>query len=100
MQALDARPGPAATTFHLAALHRQIDVVAARIAGDDLESGAEHRIGDLGELIRIRARSGRADDQLAPQRVREGRDAARVPGDADADLVVGAADPAEPGRVE
>ncbi len=59
-----ARPRPAAAALHLAALHRQRDVVAARIAGDDLELGAEHAVEDARELIGVGRRAGAADDQL------------------------------------
>src|SRR2546423_3567873 len=93
-------PRPAAAALHLAALHRQIDVVAARIAGNDLELGAEYAVGDLWKLIGIAARSGGADHQFLAGELARALDAAGVPGDADTDLVVGRADPVEFGRLE
>ena len=45
---LHARPRPAAAALHLAALHREHDIVAARIAADDLHLGAEHAVDHRG----------------------------------------------------
>ena len=59
-----ARPRPAAAALHLAALHGEADLVAARIAGDDLHLGAEHAVGDPRELVGVRRGAGAADDQL------------------------------------
>ena len=53
----------------LAALHREVDVVAAGIAGDDLEFGAEHRVGDARELVGVGRRAGAADHQLLLQQL-------------------------------
>ena len=90
-----ARPRPAAASLHLAALHGHRDVVAAGIAGDDLELGAEHAVENAWELVGVGGLAGAADDQLLREHVFQLGDAAALPGDADADLVVGAADPGE-----
>ena len=95
---LHARPRPAAAAVHLAALHREVDVVAAGIAGDDLHLGAEHAVDDARELVGVGGRAGAADVELRGQQVFELGDlGAAVPHHADADLVVGAADPVELG---
>src|SRR5205823_5798937 len=93
-------PRPAAAALHLAALHGEADFVAARIAGDDLHLGAEHAVDDTRKLVGVGRGAGAADDQLPRQQILEPGDAAGAPGDADADLVVGAADPVVFGRVE
>src|SRR5262249_29619906 len=90
-----ARPRPAAASLHLAALHGERDIVAAGIAGHDLELGAEHAVDDARELVGVGGLAGAADDQFLRHDVFQLGDAARLPGDADADLVVGAADPGE-----
>src|ERR1051326_1366199 len=100
VRGLDARPRPAAAALHLAALHRKPDLVAARIAGDDLHLGAEYAVDDARKLIGVRRGAGAADDQLALLQVLELGDAGGAPGDAERDLVVGAADPIELGGVE
>src|SRR5258705_8810937 len=100
MRRLHARPRPAAAALHLAALHGEAALVAARIAGDDLHLGAKDAVDDPRALIGVGRGAGAADDQLAGHQVLEPRDAAGAPGDADADLVVGAADPVELRRVE
>ena len=97
---LHARPRPAAAALHLAALHREPDLVAARIAGDDFILVPSTPLSDLRELVGVGRAAGAADDQLLGQQVLELGDAAGVPGDADADFVVGAADPGELGGVE
>ena len=75
---LPARPGVVAR-LDLAALHREVDLVAAGIAGDDLELGAE----ELVHHLRIdegdgAARRGAGDD-LALARVLDALDAGGVP---------------------
>src|SRR5262249_45941549 len=79
-----ARRGPAATSLPLAPFHRERDIVAAGIAGDDSEFGAEHAIEDARKLIGVGRLTGPADDELLAQRVFEPSDAARLPGDAHA----------------
>src|SRR5262245_16088553 len=92
----DAGPGPAAAAIDLATLEREIDVIAARIAGDDFHLGAEHAVDDARELVGIGRRASAADAQLLREEVIElGSLATAVPDDADAHLVVGAADPVE-----
>src|SRR5436853_7538969 len=100
MSSLDAIACPAAASLNLATRHVEIDVVTARIAGDDLESGVEHRIGNLGKLKGVGGRAAGADHKLAIEHVLVSRDAMGVPGDADAHLVVGRAKPVEPGGLE
>src|SRR5262245_16414971 len=92
---LDARPRPAAAPADLAALHRDADIVAARIAGDDLEPGAERVVGEFGKLIGVVANTRRTDGELLRHYVIPARHTRCVPGHAHADLVVGAADPGE-----
>ena len=96
----DAGPGPAAAALHLAALDGQIDRVAARIAADDLDLGAEQRVHHARELLAVGARPVAADDEFGVTQLIEGFDGGGVPRDAGADLVVGAADPVVPGRIE
>jgi hypothetical protein len=91
----DARPRPAATTLDLAAFHGERDVIAAGIAADDLELGAENTVENARKLIGIGSLAGATDDELLFERIFKLGDAARLPGDADAHLVVGAADPGE-----
>ena len=62
---LPRRPGIRAAAADLAALHREVDVVAAGIAGDDLELGADELVERLGIVDRAAGDAGRADDQLA-----------------------------------
>src|SRR5215216_910144 len=97
---LHGGPRPAAAALHLAALHGKVDVVTAGVAGYDLEFGAEHAVGYFGKLKRIGRGAAGADDQLLREHVLPFGDAGRVPGDADADLVVGRTDPTELRRVE
>src|SRR5262249_14951257 len=98
---LYARPRPAAATVDLAPLHREVDVIAARIAGDDLHPGAEHAVDDAGELVGVGGGAGAAHGQFVGQEIfKPGDLGASVPHDADAHLVVGAADPVELGAVE
>ena len=81
--------------MHFAALEREADIVAARITGDDLEFGAEHRVDQSGKLVGVVAGAGRADgERLGVEIVKFGK-AGRSERDADAHLVVGAADPGE-----
>src|SRR5262245_1160956 len=100
MRGLHARPRPATAAVDLAALHREPDVVAAGIAGHDLHLGAEQAVDDARELIGVSGRAGAADGQLLAHEVFELVDAGAVPRDADADLIVGAADPGVFGGVE
>src|SRR5689334_2194348 len=92
---LDARPGPTAAALHLAALHGEIDLVAAGISRDKAHFRAEHAIGETRELIGVIGWAVTADDQFLRECVFKFGDAGGVPGRADADFVVGAANPAE-----
>ena len=83
----------AAHALHLAALHRQHDGGGAVIAAHELHPGAEHGI-ERQRKIEIR-RARRAEHQLLVEQVLGARERRGVPGDADAGLVVGAADPGE-----
>ena len=64
MHHLDAGPADAAGALDLAALERERDLAAARIAGDDAELGAEHAVQQQRQIVGRRARIARADDQL------------------------------------
>ena len=86
--------------LHLAALHRQHDIVAAGIAFDDLEMRPEHAVEHPRELIGVGAGAGAADRQFLGEQVLEFGNAGILYRHADADFVVGAADPAEFLRVE
>src|SRR5262249_61280373 len=81
-----ARPRPAAAALHLTALHGQVDLVAARIAGHDLELGAERAVEYFGELVGIRGCPGTADDEVLLHDLLKLGDPGRVPGDTNADL--------------
>src|SRR5947207_353701 len=95
MVALDARPRPAAARLNLAALHGEGDVVAAGVAGDELQLRAEDGVHRLREDVGIGARAGAADEDVARVEVLEARDAGLAPRRAHAHLVVRAAEPAE-----
>ena len=92
---LDARPRPAAAALHFAALEREADIVAAGIAGDDLEFCAEHRVDQSRELVSVIGGAGRADRQRLCEQIVEFRKTRRPRGDTDAHFVIGAADPGE-----
>ena len=96
--ALQARPRPAAAAVDLAALHGEVDVVAARIAGDELDLGAEHVAQDQREGVRIGADRAAAEAELALEHVVPGLDRRGLPGGADAGLAGDAAEPGELGR--
>jgi hypothetical protein len=91
----DRRPRPIAAALHLAALERQDNVVAARIATDLPELGAEQAV----QQIRVIDRR-RSEHDLAGHELVERIDAAGVPGHAGAGVDVGAADPIELGGHE
>src|SRR5260370_33006224 len=59
-----ARPRPAAAALDLAPPHGQSEVVAAGIAANDLELGAEDAVEDPRKLIGIGGPPPAADDQL------------------------------------
>ena len=63
MRGFHRRPGIAAAAVELVAFHRDIDVAAARIAGDDLELGAEQIVRHLRVEHRRRTCAGRADGE-------------------------------------
>ena len=101
MVGLDARPRPAAARLHLAALQGERDVVAAGIAGDELHLRAEDAVDRFRE--RYRCRSCRRCRRRTPRA--RSRSSKRVMpvlphDDANAHFVVGAAEPAELGRLE
>src|SRR4051812_9773291 len=100
MVRLDARPRPAAAPVHLASLHRERDVVTARITAHEAKARAEDPVHHAREKIRVRRRAGASDDQLARIELLEARDPALRPGHAYAHLVVRASDPAELRRLE
>src|SRR5207247_8308100 len=93
--ALDRGPRPATARLDLAALHRERDVVAAGVAGDELQLRAEDGVHRLREHVGIGAGPGAADEDGARVEVLEARDAGLAPRRAHAHLVVRAAEPAE-----
>ena len=97
---LERRPGVAAAAVNLAALERDHDVAAARIAGHDLELRAEQVVGDRRIDHRGRARAGGADRDRFLLRVVDGAHAAFRPGDHDVVDVHHVADPVELAHVE
>jgi len=66
-------------TVHLAAFHGEVDLVAAVIAGHDLEARAEELIHHRRIDVRDGAFGGRARDGLALARILDAEDARRVP---------------------
>src|SRR5262249_38363373 len=96
---LHGRPRNAAASLRFATLHREIDFVTSRIAGYHLELGAEHVVEQRGILIRIVGHSAGADHELSLLSILERLDAGGVPGDANTDLIIGAADVVEPPAV-
>src|SRR3954464_13419405 len=100
MAGLDRAPGQAAQAVDLATLHRERDLVGARIARDHLDRRIEHVLVQAGEDIRLRVRAvaaerGRLGDEVLP-----GLNAGGVPGDAEAHVLGDAAEPAELGGIE
>ena len=90
-----ARPALAAAALHLAALHRQIDLPRAGIAGHDLELGAEQVLEQFGEVAgRCAVRRG-ADDQLLLEHLGEALHRRAGAHQADIDVLVGVADVVE-----
>ena len=81
--------------------HRHLEHHAGgRIAGHDLELGAEDRVGHQREIDRCAARGRRADDELAVEQLIE-RLHRRFVGDHDQEgLGAGAAEPTELPRIE
>ena len=100
MRRIDRAPGYAARPVDLAALHREHDVVGARIAGDQLILGAEHILISLRPDIRIGARTFAAELRRLAGEIGPGLDRRRVPGEADRIVVGDAAEPGELAAVE
>ena len=96
----DARPGPAAAAHYFSTLHRQIDIVAARITGHQPELGADRCVENFGKLIGVGRLARSADGQLVVLDLFQAGDAGRIPGNAHADLVIHAAEPIELGGIE
>src|SRR5205807_5701488 len=97
---LDAAPRPAAAAVDLALLERERYLVAAGVAGDQPQLGAEHVLQHGGENVGIRSGAFAGDREGSGQRVVPALDLGTVPGRANADLVAGAAEPSEFARVE
>src|SRR5262249_41495194 len=71
-RALDAVPRPAAAAVDLAALDREIHLVAAGIAGDELDLGAKQVLQEAREAVRLRSRSFAGTSKRRGQSVWEG----------------------------
>ena len=84
-----------AAAVRLAALDRQDRFLAADIAGDQLELGAEHLVEHDRPGVGFRARSGAGDDHLLLLHVVDGLERRRAPRDAEADILGDGADPGE-----
>ena len=93
--AQQTRPRPAAAAVDFVALHRQRDLGAAGIAGDDADRHLEHVAQDGGEYIALGAAARGTDDARLGLHVLQGRDAGRGHESADADLLPHAAEPAQ-----
>ena len=89
-----------AASAHLAALHREVDVVAAGIAGDDPELRADQRVHRLGIVDRAGGGAGRADHELPLHHVADRPNAGGVPGIHHVRAVGGVADPEEVAGIE
>ena len=72
-------PAVAAAAHHLAALHREVDLRRAGIAGDRLEFGAEQLVDEIREDHRIGLRADRAHRHFLLLGIVERVDAAGVP---------------------
>src|ERR1700716_2639831 len=99
-RALDAVPRPAAAAVDLAALDREVDLRAARIAGHKLDLGAEHGAQDHREIVEVGARPFAPERERLGEHVRPGLDRRGVPGRAQARGAGDAAQPGEFARVE
>ena len=99
-RALDAVPRPAAATVDLAAFHGEVDLRAARIAGDELDLGAEHRAQEHREIVEVRARPFAAERERFCQHVVPGLHRIGVPSRAQAHIVGDVADPGVAAGVE
>src|SRR5262249_601206 len=84
--AQEARPRPATASVDLVALHRQDDLGAAGIAGDDLERQIEQLAQHVGEDVAFGATAGGADPGRLGPHVLPGADTGRLDEGADADL--------------
>src|SRR5262249_56218884 len=97
---IEARPGIAKRAFDLAALERDLSLVAGLVARHDLELVAEDLLHDDGHVDAEAAHAGPADDELPGlgflQRLHRGR----VPYVTDVFVAGRVADPREPGHVE
>ena len=93
-------PAEPAASLHLAALHRDVDAVAAVVAVDQAYLGSGNPIDQLGmDRVRGRQPAGAHDDfRLAD--VIHGAERRCVPRHTDRDLVVEAAEPGELQRVD
>jgi hypothetical protein len=99
-RALDGIPRPAATAVKLATLDREIDLGAARIAGHQLELGAEHVLQKRREIVEVGTGPLAAKHERLGQHVIPGLDRRGVPGGAQAVVVGDVADPGELAAVE
>src|SRR5262249_11405004 len=99
-RALDAVPRPAAAAVYFAALDREVHLVAAGIAADQLNLGAEQILQQPREIVGLGARALAGERERLCHRVRPGPDPARVPGGAQARARRDAAEPSELAGVE
>src|SRR5215475_10208795 len=90
---LDAVPRPAAAAVYLAALDREVHLVAAGIAADELDLGAEQILQQAREIVGLGARAFAGEREPLCHRVLPGPDPARVPGGAQARARRDAAEP-------
>jgi hypothetical protein len=86
---LERCPGPTATAIDFLPFHRQVDADTG-ITSDDLELRTKNIIQRRGEIFRVIG-TGTADDQFFFHDVLDGLDPGGMPGNADRNFVVDAA---------
>ena len=96
---LEARPGKCPAAVDLAALHGEVHLAAAGIAGDDLQLETEDVAQHVGHHDAFGADAGAGNDQLACPQVLPGLHAGTARGHGDAGVGVDAADPVELDRI-
>ena len=93
-------PRPVRNALYLAALHGEDDLRLAGIAGHDAELRAQFTIERARKKLGVRGRAVAAHDHLLLQHVIERALGRGVPGDDDADLARGRAEPVDLAHVE
>ena len=97
---LGADPAERGMALDFAALHREVDLRGVGVAADDLEFGAEDRIGDHRHVVGRGPGTDRADDGLGAEQIGERLRARLGPDHHDLRLGRRTADPLEAREVE